>query len=593
MILYIRLSILILSILGYSFFMKEKYGVRLEFGPAVVCAGISTVMFFAGLLNIFVPVVVLLTAGGIVLLFHTMVKTRLGLFRDVRSIALCTVWLAALAYLGILVSGSHFVGYDNFSHWAAVVKAMLLNDRMPNFQDSVIIFQAYPLGSSVFIYYVCKVIGDTDACQIFGQLLMLVSFLLPLTVFIKRKNAWAGAAILLFSVTALVCNIPIYDLLVDTLMPLAALALFCIIEYELGQGEKQNLIRSAALTVPMSIFLLQVKNSGIFFCLVAWAYFIIKQRHVQLTREERFRFTCRFAGLGILLPLVTEYLWERHVALVYSAGESSKHAMSIKNYENILGEKTPADIKNIAGQIVAKLLDVQNVSFLIMAIITVMMLVLILLALQAKDRTGAVSLAKRLGSIYLIYALYVLSVFAMYIFSMPIREALILASYDRYMLSVDLLCLGIAVSYALNAPYAKREKVVALILTVCMALTVLPFRASLPTLVKKQEYTSTLRYDFQQLMQGLDAPSDSVYLLYCAGSKAGYLYYMSCYELWSVDIALATEKNLDKFLPKLQLYDYIIITTPDENSQQFLQNAGLGEYATGQPCVIDLSSTNA
>lgn len=588
MMLYIRLALLLLSILGYCFFIEKNYGVRFEFGPAVVCSGISSIMFFAGILNIFAPVVFLLTTGGVVLLLFTLTKKRAELLCNTRSIIVCLIWIAALFYFAFLVSNAHFLHYDNFSHWATVVKSMLLNDRMPNFQDSLIMFQSYPLGSSVFIYYVCKVIGDTDACLIFGQLLMLISYLLPLIAFVKKRIAWAGIIVLLFTVTALTCNISIYDLLVDTLMPLAALALFCIIEYELGEGNKTNVVRAIWLTAPISIFLMQVKNSGIFFCIVAWVYFIVKLNYTQLSKKECSRFTSYFAGMGIFLPLVTVFLWGRHVDLVYSAGDASKHAMSIENYEVILGEKTLEDIKSIASQIIARLFDIHDVSFIIMVIITVMLLVLILFSIHAKDKKSAVNLVRKLGFIYLIFALYVISVFAMYVFSMPIGEALVLASYDRYMLSMDIFCLGIAVSYALSTENVQHEKFIVPILIGCMALTILPFKGNLSTLIKKQDYTSTIRYSFQQLIH--DVPPEGSYLLYCSGENAGYTYFLSRYELWSVNISLETADNLDDCLKNISAYNYVIIATADENSQQCLRDAGLEEYATGQQCVINTAS---
>lgn len=51
---------------------------------------------------------------------------------------------------GILLAcrGRMFVWYDNFSHWALVVKNMLLTDRFPTFLDTRIIFQEYPMGSA-------------------------------------------------------------------------------------------------------------------------------------------------------------------------------------------------------------------------------------------------------------------------------------------------------------------------------------------------------------------------------------------------------------------------------------------------------------
>ena len=52
MITALRILLLLLSMLGFLALLAEKFGVRIEFAPAVVCAGFSSVLLLAGYFNL-------------------------------------------------------------------------------------------------------------------------------------------------------------------------------------------------------------------------------------------------------------------------------------------------------------------------------------------------------------------------------------------------------------------------------------------------------------------------------------------------------------------------------------------------------------
>lgn len=588
--LYVRIMILFITILGYSYFIKDQFNVRIEFGPSLTCTGISSAMFIAGILNVFLPATYIITAVGISLFFFAIIKKKFRFGDSKHEFIIMFIWSLVLLYFAVLIRGSHFTHYDNFSHWVTVIKCMLINDRMPNFQDPLIMFQAYPLGSSLFIYYVCKIIGQTDACYSFGQIIMLISFIFPMAAFVKKKNIFAGLTIPAFALMALICDISIYDLLVDTLMPLAGVSLFSIIEYEFCQENTKNIDRVIWEMVPMSIFLLQVKNSGIFFCLIAWTYFLIQYRRQNFSKKQKIQGFIKFTGLGVALPLITTYLWKRHVALVYNAGDTSKHAMTIKNYENIRGEKTAEDIKDIGRQIGERLSDIHDASFIIMAIITIAMLIIIIYFFILKKKHIAIGTIRELVSIYIIFFLYVISVFGMYIFSMPLGEASTLASYGRYMLTVDIFCLGITVTFLLQKDFYRDRILITLGLICCVILTIIPFKNGIKTLFSKQDYTATTRSNLQQLIQKNGVSSGANYLIYSNDDDGGYMYFLSRYELWSPNVTIATSENFGDCLSNIELYNYVIVVTPDKDSKKSLKTANLSEYANDDQSVIDVSS---
>jgi len=255
------LSAVVLIGIGVSFFgicvaFYRKLDIPFAYTPALAAASISSVLFFAGLLNTLnLAVYVIYAAGicGVGKQVLSVCKSRKYDF-DRKAAAILLLWLGFLIYFKILLAGAHFIHYDNFSHWGLVVRNMLENGRMPNFQDKIIQFQTYPLGSALFVYYFCKLTRSTEAFYMLANTMLTVSFLFPLLSFVKDKLT--GLVFVLFSVFALSCNIKPTELLVDTMMPLAGVSLFCIL-YEDKICPRLKLL----LAVPFVIFLANVKTA--------------------------------------------------------------------------------------------------------------------------------------------------------------------------------------------------------------------------------------------------------------------------------------------------------------------------------------------
>ena len=153
-----KFGLFLLSIMGYLGVIVKKGRFQPEFAPAICFAGISNLLFLAGILNIMKLTVWMIFIGGFICVCW--------LFWKPISFSLRERWLGIgmflfIFYFSWLLWGVRCVSYDDFSHWATAVKAMLLNDRMPNFQDTVVMFQSYPLGSSLFLYYVSRIVGTT------------------------------------------------------------------------------------------------------------------------------------------------------------------------------------------------------------------------------------------------------------------------------------------------------------------------------------------------------------------------------------------------------------------------------------------------
>lgn len=586
--LLLRFSLFVFSMTGYLLFFHQKFQIRIEFAPALFCAWTSNLLFLAGLLNVLPHMVWLLWAGGFFLLVWSW-KEKNRMNR--RSLLFYGILLCVVVYFFCILQGAHITKYDNFSHWATVVKDMLRENRMPNFEDDVIRFQSYPLGSSLFIYAVCLVTGSSDGCMLWAQLLMQISFLSCMAVFIQKKNRNFVFIFVLFCVWALSVNNSIYELRVDTLLPLAGVAAFAMI-YE----EKHNPQRALYHAAGIWILLINIKNSGIFFYAVCLLFFAVY--HNKELKQRKLCFLCT----GLFAPLITMLLWKRHVAFAFSDGMSSKHSMNLAHFEEMAAKKTADDMIGIGVQILKRFLNPESVEVKMMLILSVFLLMMAaLLRGQKMMKTIVVLLASSWGCL----AVYTISLYAMYVFSMPMGESARLASYDRYVLSVLIFIFGIAVvvitdvartlaqvqaNQIRHSSYMNQVQMFVMAAALFSVALVWQVHKRLPLLYQAPDFDGTKRSLLQQLIQrdGLEE-GDSCFI-YCNGSDddARYFFYLTRYELWSNDILVVRAEEFQEKQDQIEAYDYLVIWESDEQINRYLNQKGLSKYVDKEKTGIPL-----
>ena len=407
------LFLLFLSNLGYWEFIRRRTGIHKYFSPSLTVVFQITVMFFAGLLNCMVAVSNILWAVGILLLLVNLKSLFKGCYKEYLSpgyiylIGMTCVALAALR-------GQVFTHYDNFSHWALVVKVMLVNDRMPNFQDTIISFQEYPLGSSVYIYYFAKAVSHAESIQMLAQAFVMLCMIMPIFVYLKKHQVLGFILTVLLTNFIFTFNIGINNLLVDTLLPLVGAA-----AWMLWQNRDDRNIRPYLLGVSLYLTAtVQIKNSGILFAGLGTIFLLV---YIVKTRKNVLAVLA-----AIIFPFITLYFWNRHCAYVFSDAETSKHAMTATNYSSVFADKTAEEIRTIVtGMIKFSVTGIDFYLFIAALIVTLTVTFIF-------SRNLFPESLKLVISLLIIYGLYSVSMLLMYLLSMPGAEATGLASAGRY-----------------------------------------------------------------------------------------------------------------------------------------------------------------
>ena len=420
----LRLVIFFCSCMGYWEFFRRKTRVNIYFLPVLTVAVQAFMLFMAGLLNILSVISFLMVFAGIAALICFIVSDRgISWVKHYGKTGYVYFGVMLVAIL-LSVNGKVVSHFDNFSHWALVVRQMLLTDRFPNFQDNIIAFQEYPLGSAAFIYYVAKIVGHAESVWMFAQGYMITACILPVFMYCRKNRVLSFVFMCLTTNLIFVYNIKITELLVDTLLPLAAMSMLLFTYYA---GKNKDTCGELYLTIPFSIWILQIKNAGIYFCVIAtlWILSRIKSRKGKLRKGEAVK-----TALTAFAPYVSLLLWQKHCDYVFLKADTSNHAMTAQNYMTELSEKSLNDIWTICSSWIKFCLTYKEV-WLVFFCFAVVGVVYYFICRNSRKQFY-------LAAIFAIvlYITYQIGTMAMYVFSMPLNEALVLAGSTRYCKSI-------------------------------------------------------------------------------------------------------------------------------------------------------------
>lgn len=411
----LKFLLFIISNIGYWELLRRKTRINILFLPSLTIAMQVTVLFFAGLSNLLFEATIFLYLLGFFALAYFLYKDKSILWaKEYLNIGFLFLLVGGIFVL-FSVKGKFFTQYDDFSHWALVVKNMLGSNRYPNFKDSTIMFQQYPLGTASYIYFSSVLVSKRESFQMLSQAYILLASIMPIFIACRKNKAVAFTFLMIASNFMLTFNTRIQDLMVDTVLPIAAMcALFYSYTY-LRNMEQYRL--ESFLSMFYMVFVLQIKNSGVFFIAIlsAWIIFCIK-------RDKRI-----IDRLAIALsPFITILLWSRHCSYVFQSAETSKHAMTSDNYISNLTMKT----KEEAWQIIVDMIKFSVTWKYVWLTVLCLLLVGVLAFFVVK------SYRKAFIKVFLfclsVYTAYQIGMLLMYLFSMPSHEATLLAGSERY-----------------------------------------------------------------------------------------------------------------------------------------------------------------
>lgn len=556
----IKLVLFICSTFGYCELLTKKARIKPLFAPATVICSQVSILFLSGVLNCLKEASIALWFGGIVLFLCYLYKQKQTIFlKYIHDVCGWVYFFLVILICAIALKGVIFTHYDNFSHWAIVVRSMIINNRYPNFEDSLILFQYYPLGSATYIYYFSKTTSTAESVQMLAQVFMMTAFLLPVFAFVKKNRKLFLVFMVLFTNFIFVYNIKIQDLLVDTLLPIVGVAAIIVPFYDYVFNKESNEKTSVLWSILFSITLVQIKNSGIFFFIGVITLLVYLGFKKVITFQQTL--------VSILAPLISVYIWKKHCLYVFSDAATSKHAMSMDNYKNVFGAKGSQEIYFIIKQILYQAFQGRQ----ILTVFLFLLIAGVITCIFVKDKKSL--FWKVLLICVSMYVIYMVGMTLMYLFSMPGDEATSLAGYVRYRKTILISIYYVIVIYyaIIFSNVDKRNKifVLSLICVLCMLST---WRVELG------DFTSALEFNegeertwFQEVKNVNGIPEGSSYGVVIESPDFGYAHYLIKYIFFSNDIAIYNFESDFSAIDSLKDKEYILLYYRDDRVNDWVK----------------------
>ena len=570
----LKIVFFIISSIGFYLYTKEKTNIKKEFIPLIIISTITCIMFLAGILNFMKITGIILGVIG----FYLAIEEIYYIIKNKRKLKIdfnLLIYLIMLCIFAYLLNDIKVIGYDNFSHWAIIVKDILINDKLPNFTSKVIIFKAYPPGTACFLYYVCTYIGSSEDIMLFAQSILILSSIYTLFALCTKENKINWLIAILSTIYLLLGNIFITDLLVDTVLPVMGIAALIIIEYYKEENNK-GLIYS----IPILSALILVKNSGIFFViidLIIWLIYYIKNNNIKQIFKTKYIFI-------ILIPILLIFVWKVHTNLVFDNSNTSKHAMSLTNYINVFNNKTEEDIIYIFKTFINRMFSLSKENIIMIALLVGF------LVLQIVSNKESRKNIKFLCLIFLFaYIIYQITLFFTYIFSMPLGEAKTLSSYTRYNRTILLFEFGIFIigvlnfinSYNIKTNCKKYIIYFTTFFIIGLTISCAPNKIDVLYKRNKNNYNSIrneIRYKILDIKNEYNVEEGKKYLIHIADNKtsnySNYIYYVCKYEFMSTNIKVIKNFSELNNINQILNYNYLILLTTTEETNQIVNRFG-------------------
>lgn len=560
----------IISIFGFLLWTKKTLDVSFQFIPVFVLSLITVVIYFGGIFNILYPVACLVYVIGILLfIWFGIIKHEENRY-EFHLFDVCFL-VGTIPFLFLLLN-EHLMHYDNFTHWALIVKTLYINNAFPT-SNTMIEFTNYPIGTSSLLYYFSRFLGYSDGILLFAQGLLIFSIFYAIFGAIERPKCFLLVATLGLGLSTLSffnLTIRINNLLVDFILPILTLACFAIID-----RYKDDLRKQLILLLPLQALLLIVKTTGIIYfmiIIVAWMMNAIKN-DVLKNKKDVF---ASFSTMG--LSLSTYILWNYHVSTVFS-GVQNKFSSSS------LASKSSEDVATIVNHFIQSSLDLSSRPFLGFLFGNLVIIILyFLIKIIFKDKWK--DLLKSLFLLDFMVVLYYVGILGLYLFSMPLDEALTLAGFERYVSSIIVLFVGgLVLRFTLlmqehlkfdennhvlyKSPEYKKNYQKGIM--ACVFLIILILSSEYNGMIYNQSSYETDLSNTMKNVVGDHFKEDDDKLLLFGSDRDGkmtsyYFQYLAKYYLYAPNIdavCVFYEPNLENLLSN---YDYLVVV--EENKQE-------------------------
>ncbi|MGM0843731.1 MAG: hypothetical protein ACQEUT_02055 [Bacillota bacterium] len=565
--------LLFLSLGGLGAAIYHKLRIHKAFIPIFLYSLITFLLFFAGILNILPLAANIIYYAGLfvwpVLLYRIVKRKQQIHLKKLLTPALIFFITATAAFM-FLLDGVYFTHYDNFSHWALIVKEMYLMGGLPD-DSTVITFRNYPPGSALFIYFILASTGYAESYALMAQSFLTAASLTVLFTW----TSWKNPLYIILSLLAVVCLVSlelssIFNLIVDKTLGMVAFTSVFIAWYY-RHDWKKNIV----VNVPILVLLILLKDSGKLFVilngLLILGIIVRSQKGISLS-FMKVKFLGKVSAILFGIPILINYLWMKYTEKAYTVSyEENKYAVTGSKVTS--PNKSEEFIQSLFPNMMQNLIDLDSQLFLVYIMINVAMIISFIGSWLIYKKASKLLIYAFLFCNFS-FAVYIGSLFLMYLYLMPEPEAVRLASYDRYLTTIVIYLGAVGTGAALLEWSKESSQNWKLGLAVSLALTIsYPTFENGSVIASKPDINDSVRAKVVPAVKKIiyKDKEDPRVLYYSPESKhdGGYLSFITLFEQLSHNYKIIstceTPEDADTLNSELKKAQFLVVLSNDNS----------------------------
>lgn len=540
--------------------------------PVAVLAVILIIYVFGLLdnLRLGVEVVLILTAVGLAFLGMTVLKfDKKNKLKELRGYILTSglVIYIGLFALSIFINKDRILqNYDEFNHWAVIVKNMFMYNSYGTNGESIVAFNEYPPFTAIFQYLFLDINNVyREDIIIMAQNILYFSIMIPIT----KNIGWNKSFRKIFIILPLMIFVPMFfyenfylDILVDAILGV----MFAYTIYA-AYDEKDVTFKYVQICTGI-IMLALTKTSGIGLAVLALIIILIKVILNYKNDKKILKRELKLLAVITIIAIILTSIW-------YVKVNTAKKRWNFEQYiksENLKPEEQKQVAKSFGMSVIFnQTITERKLTVFMTIIVFVCVQVYTIFIIKDKDFTYYSWAMMCSIPIYLIMLLIT------YVTIFIPMEAIQLTCFERYTCTI-LLAYAIFQMLVLSAREEKHfAKVVLVAITVIITLMPLSNITEKYIYAKNFKNTSKINRDiytkFRKYANKIDV-EDTV--LYIMGPKANIEYQtaLNNYVTMPITIDKAIVGNFSKIeeLKKVaENYDYIFIYRMKEDTKEIVK----------------------
>lgn len=550
---------IIFSILiTFATMLSITFKKRIEETMPISTVGIILIIFLAGLLDnlkIGAIIVQILTIIQLIFILITVLKKDKNGIKEILGRILTPGLLiyTLLFIVNVIINkGRIFEDYDEFNHWAVIIKNMFIYNTYGTNPETIVRFNEYPPFTAVFQYLFLAVqkVYSEDTVLI-AQNVLYLSIIIPIT----KKIKWNKSALKMLTAIPLIVFMPMIlyknfflNILVDGILGI----MFAYTIY--SAYEDDSPIFKTLKILAGTIMLCLTKTSGLGLAVLALIIILIKIIIDRKKDKSKFKSSIKYLIVICVITAILTSMW-------YIKVNNAQKRWNFSNYVNTEeGRQNSSDILKSFTISVFMRQDITTKQLTVLAVTVLLIGLQIYSIKKVKNKSFTYYAIAMLVSI----PIYLISLAITYMTIFENIEGTMLTCFDRYTSTILLatLCFNAFAMFDIKTKFS-----IELIVIASIIITLMPIDNIYTQYIRGKNYvktSNTNRDIYTKIEKYKDKLNANDKILYMAGGKANieYLKAMNEYVMMPVKIQNMISGNYEsaeKFKKVIERYDYVFV----------------------------------